>query len=87
MEDLHRRTVWSLSKGRVIDDDIVDDVTDHMLNRFVDAPDNIGVEITMKDVISMYYRIDAGVTEVYSQPRVTKAAAEFEKEGMRPQPR
>ena len=32
MEDVHRRTVWSLSKGRVIHDCIVDDVSDHELN-------------------------------------------------------
>ena len=31
--DIHRRTVWSLSKGKVIHDCIVDDTSDYELNR------------------------------------------------------
>ena len=69
----------SPSKGRVIDDCVVDDVTNHMLKRQTDVPDGIRIELTMNDAISTYDRIGADV-EVYSQPRVIHAAAGFDKE-------
>ena len=47
MEDVHRRTVWSLSKGRVIHDCIVDEVSDHELNKRLEEADDIRVELTM----------------------------------------
>ena len=48
VEDVHRRTIWSLSKGRVIHDCIVDDVSDHELNKMLEETDDIRVELTMK---------------------------------------
>ena len=51
--EVHRRTIWSLSRGKVIDNCIADDVPDHVLNRIVNEPDDIRVELAMKDAISM----------------------------------
>ena len=52
MEDVHRRTVWSPSKGRVIQDSIVDDVSDHELNKKLEEVDDIRVELTMQGAMS-----------------------------------
>ena len=86
IEDVHRRTVWSLSTGRVIDDRIVDDTSDLVLNRWLDHPDDIRVELTMKGALNMFTKKGPDVSEVYSQPRVTQAAAEFDKDGMKLKP-
>ena len=86
IEDVHRRTIWSLSKGRIIDDCIVDDTADHILNRWLDEPDDIRIELTMKGALKMYNEFGPDVVEVYSQPRVTQAAAEFDKDGMKLSP-
>ena len=40
----------------------------------------------MKGAMKMYNRIGADVSEVYSQPRVAQAAAEFDADGMKLQP-
>ena len=86
IEDVHRRTIWSLSKGKVIDDRIVDDTPDHILNRYLDEADDLRVELTMKNALDMYHRHAPDVVEVYSQPRVAVAAAEYDKDGTRLQP-
>ena len=54
----------------MIDDCIVDDTSDDILNRYLDEPDDLRVELTMKDSLSMYNKKGADVAEVYSQPRV-----------------
>lgn len=82
IQDVHRRTIWSLSKGRVIDDCIIDDTPDHMLNRYLEEPDDIRVELIMKQAVSMYMRKNADVVEVYSQPRIAQEAAEYNKNGI-----
>ena len=76
MEDIHRRTIWSLSKGRVIHECVVDGVSGQELNKKLEEADDIRVELTMKDAICMYHREGADVSEVYSQTRVAQAAAE-----------
>ena len=86
VEDVHRRTIWSLSKGRVIHDCIVDDVSDHELNKMLEETDDIRVELTMKGAMKMYNKTGADVSEVYSQPRVAQAAAEDDTDGMKLQP-
>ena len=44
IEDVHRRTVWALFKGRAIHDCIVDDVSDHESNKKLEEADDIRVE-------------------------------------------
>ena len=84
--DVHRRTIWSLSKGRVIHDCIVDDTPDKELNKILETPDDIRVELIMKDSLSMYLRAGADIAEVYSLPRICQAAAEYNKDGTKLQP-
>ena len=86
MEDVHRRSRWSMSKGKVIDDCVVDDTSDETLNRWLDRPDDIRVELTMKGALSMFHRHGADVSEVYSQPRIAQAAASFNKGDVELQP-
>lgn len=77
MQVVHRRTVWSI---------VDDDVPDHELSKQMEEIDDIRVEMTMKNALSMYYRKGADVSEIYSQPRVAQAAAEYDKEGIKLQP-
>ena len=70
MCEIHRRFISSLSTGRVLDDCVVDDVPDAVLGRFMDRPDDIRVELTMKGAVELYSRAGADVSEVYSQPRI-----------------
>ena len=86
MEYVHRRTVWSLSKGRVIHDCIVDDVSDHELNKKLEEADDIREELTMKGAMSMYYRMGADDSKIYSLPRVSRVSAEFNHDGRKLQP-
>ena len=73
--DVHRRVVRSLTTGKVIDDCIVDDVSERVLRRSLPEPDNIRVELIMKNALAMYQRKGADVVELYSQPRIAQEAA------------
>ena len=73
--DVHRRTVWDLETGRVIDDCVVEDTPDEVLFRELPKEMNIRVELVLKDAISMYQRQGADVVEVFSQPRIAQEAA------------
>ena len=66
---------------RRIDDCIVDDTAGHILNRRLDEPGNTRFELTLKKAMEMYNRSGPDVAEVYSQPRVAQAAAEYDKAG------
>ena len=76
ISDVHSRTVWSLSKGKVIDDCLVDDVSDEVLNRNLDGPDDISIELSMEDALSMYERSGEDMADIYSRQRIALAAAE-----------
>ena len=73
--DVYRRLVRSLSTGKFIDDCIVEDVDDRVLRRPIPVPDDLRVELIMRDALSMYQRKGADVVEVYSQPRIAQEAA------------
>ena len=73
--DIHRRIVRSLSTGKVIDDCLVDDVADNMLKRKLIAPDNLRVELVMKQSLAMYQQKGCDVVELFSQPRIAQEAA------------
>ena len=72
--DIHRRTTWSLSTGKMLDDCFPDDVADEVLHRDLGYTDDLRVELVMKDALSMYHRGGADVSEIYSQPRVAQEA-------------
>ena len=72
--DVHRRIVRSLTTGRVIDDCIVEDVSDAEIYRRLPMPDNIRVELIMQKALAMYQRRGADIVELYSQPRIAQEA-------------
>ena len=69
MPDVHRRAIWSLSKGRIIDVCVLDDTADHVLNRLLDEPEDIRIDLAMKDAVRMCSKSGPDVAEVYSHPR------------------
>ena len=73
--DVYRRVVRSLSTGKVIDDCILDDVSDQILRRSIPGTDNVRVELIMRDALRMYQKKGADVVEQYSQPRIAQEAA------------
>ena len=48
MIDIHRSIIRSLSKGKVMDDCVVDEVSDEALHRPLRQPDDFRVELVMK---------------------------------------
>ena len=46
--DVRWRKVWTLSSGQVIADCIVDDTADKVLNRSMEYPDDIRIELVRK---------------------------------------
>lgn len=72
--DVHRRTIWSITTGKVIDDCFVDDVPDAILYRELLEEDDIRVELVMKGALAMYERQGADVVEMFSQPRIAQEA-------------
>ena len=69
-----------------VDDCIVDDVPGHILNRFMNEPDDSSVEFTMKGSISMFNGKGADISEAYSRLRIALAAAEYDKDDISLQP-
>ena len=56
----------------MIDDCIVEDVADRVLRISIPEPDDLRVELIMRDALSMYQRKGANVVELYSQPRIAQ---------------
>ena len=74
IRDIHSRRVWSLSSGKLIDDCIIDDTADSRLHRLLDKPDDIRVEVVLKNAIKLFERQGPDVCEIFSQPRVCQEA-------------
>ena len=73
--DVHRRVARSFSMGKVIDDCIVEDADGRVLRRSIPVPDDLRVELIMRDALSMYQRKGADVVELDSQARIAQEAA------------
>ena len=82
MQAVHRRTIRSLSTGKIIDDCIVDNTKDSELNRRLSEADDIRIELTMKGALHMYGASDNDVSEIFSQPRIAQEAAVRSYSGM-----
>ena len=80
---MHRRTIWNLRTGKVIDECIVDDIPDEILHRELKQEEDVRVELVMKDALSMYERKGADIVELFSQPRIAQVAAGRSFEGTR----
>ena len=86
MSDIKTRRIWSLTTGRMIDEAEVEDVADKILHRPLSKPDNIRVELVLKNAMALYERRGPDVAEIFSQPRVCQeaAGATFEGVNLRP---
>ena len=84
--DVQHRKVWSLSTGKLIDECCVDDVSDEELHRRLPEPDNIRVEITMRNAIELFEKKGPDVAEIFSQPRICQEVdgRSFEGEKLKP---
>ena len=72
--DIHRRTVWSLRTGKIIDDCYVDDVPERILRRELEHEDDVRIELVLKDALALYERKGADVVEIFSVPRIAQEA-------------
>ena len=86
MSDIRFRKVWSLTTGKVIDDADVDSTSGELLHRALKVPDNIRVEVTLRDALTMFERHGPDVAEIFSQPRVCQEATKGSYEGMELRP-
>ena len=65
----------SLAAGKLIDDCVVDDVADSVLNRHLPYPEDVRIELTMKGALAMCEEKGAGISQMFSQPRIAQEAA------------
>ena len=82
MCDVQHRKIWSLATGKVIDECYVDDVSDDRLHRKLRQPEDIRVEITLRDAVKMYEKKGPDVVEIFSQPRICQEVAGRRYEGL-----
>lgn len=82
MDDIFKRKIWSLSTGKVIDECEVDNVGDKELEREMKEVDDIRVELTLKDAVSLYQRKGPDIIELYSQPRICQEVGGRKFDGM-----
>ena len=75
LHDIEVRKVWSLTTGKLLDECRIDDVADHILHRNLEKPDDIRVEVILKNAIELYEKKGPDVVEIFSQPRVCQEAA------------
>ena len=73
--EVHRRVVWNLATGKVVDDCIVDDTADEDLYRELPFEMDIRVELVMKDALDMYKRKGADIVEIFSPPRIAQESS------------
>ena len=84
--EVHRRKVWNLANGRLIDDCVIEDTADEDLYMELGFETDIRVELIMKDALEMYKRQGADVVEVFSPPRIAQEAAVRSYNGTRLKP-
>ena len=56
MADVQHRKIWSLSTGRLLDECDVDDTPDEVLHRKLNEPDDLRVEITLRNAMTLFER-------------------------------
>ena len=68
--DVHSRKIWSLSTGRLVDECEIENEPDDRLYRKLEAPDDLRIELTLKNSIELFERKGPDIAEIFSQPRV-----------------
>ena len=86
MAEVQHRKVWSLSTGRLLDECDVDDTPDEVLHRKLNKPDDLRVEITLRNAMALFERQGPDGARTFSQPRVCQelGARTFDGETSRP---
>ena len=74
--EIKSRRVWSLSTGKLIDEcEDIEEVPDKWLNRELPYPDNVKIELTLRNAEAEYKKKNPDIAEIYSQPRICSEAA------------
>ena len=76
ISDIESRKTWSLSTGKLIDECKVEDISESKLHRELPVPDDIRVELVLKQAEKLFERRGPDVAEIHSQPRVCQEAGE-----------
>lgn len=82
MCDVQHRKIWSLSTGKFLDECYVDDVSNDPLHRELGRPEDIRVEITLRDAVEMYEKKGPDVAEIFLQPRICQEVSGRRYDGM-----
>ena len=61
--------------GKVIDQCIVDDMTDEELNRKLPVPTDIRVEVEVRGAMDLFRKVGGDIVGVYSQPKISQVAS------------
>ena len=69
---VYKRIIRSLSTGRIIDACYMGNVSDDILRRPLQPPDNIRVVLMMIGALELHNSCDADISNVYSQPCVAQ---------------
>ena len=64
IEDVYMRRIWSLSRGKLIDECEIGQTPDEVLRRPLPEPDDIRVELILKGAQDLYWRPNPNVSEV-----------------------
>ena len=83
MEDVQKRVIRSCKTGNIIDECTPDDVPDEALHRWMISPEDIRVELIMKNAAKMFERKGPDIAERFSQPRVVQEAVMSSYDGVR----
>ena len=82
MCDIQHRKIWNLTSGKVLDECYVDDVSDKWLHRELERPEDIRVEVTLRNAMEMFEKKGPDVVEIFSQPRICQEASNRRYDGM-----
>ena len=69
---MHRRTVWDVDTGKMLNDCIIEDTADEELYRALDFEANIRVELVLNNALDLYKQVGSDVVEVFSSPRIAQ---------------
>ena len=73
--EVHRRTVWDVQTGKVLDDCIIEDTPDEELYKAFEFEADIRVELVMKNALDLFKKEGSDVVEVFSPPRIAQEAS------------
>ena len=64
-----------MSTGKLINECIVDETTDARFERYLEKPNDIRVELTLRNALELFERRGLDVCEIFSQPSVCQEAS------------